>query len=38
MVYSLWFIGDYLASPSVGGYPLPIEHIIFKPYTLNFKL
>jgi hypothetical protein len=30
MVYSLWFIDDYLASPIMGGYNLPIEHIIYK--------
>ena len=30
MVYSLLFIDDYLASPAMGGYYLPIEHIIYK--------
>jgi len=30
MVYSLWFIDDYLASPKRGGYNLSIEHIIYK--------
>ena len=30
MVYSLWFIDDYLASPSMGSYNLSIEHIIYK--------
>ena len=30
MVYSLWFIADYLACPSVQANIQPIEHIIYK--------
>ena len=30
MVYSLWFIVDYIASLSVLAYNPPIEHIIYK--------
>ena len=31
MVYSLWFIADYLANPSMRPKNLPIDHIIYKP-------